>query len=62
MCLAPGMHRGPLLAYLIADPALSVHSVLVTGRIMGRKKTAVYVLLVSIFATLAGYIFGLILT
>jgi uncharacterized membrane protein YraQ (UPF0718 family) len=62
MFLDLGMHRGPLLAYLIADPALSIQSVLVTGRIMGRKKTAVYVVLVSIFATIAGYLFGLLLT
>jgi uncharacterized membrane protein YraQ (UPF0718 family) len=62
MFLDLGMHRGPLLAYLIADPALSVQSILVTGRIMGRRKTAVYVVLVSIFATVAGYIFGWALT
>jgi uncharacterized membrane protein YraQ (UPF0718 family) len=56
-----GMHRGPLLAYLIADPELSLQSILVTGRILGRKKTGVYVLLVSIFSTLAGYLFGLVM-
>jgi len=61
MFLDLGMHRGPLLAYLIADPALSIQSILVTGKIMGRKKTAVYVVLVSVFSTLAGYIFGAIL-
>jgi uncharacterized membrane protein YraQ (UPF0718 family) len=57
-----GMHRGPLLAYLISDPELSVQSILVTGKILGRKKTAVYVVLVSIFSTLAGYLFGLALS
>jgi len=62
MFLDLGMHRGPLLAYLISDPALSLQSILVTGRILGRKKTGVYVLLVSIFSTLAGYLFGLVLT
>jgi uncharacterized membrane protein YraQ (UPF0718 family) len=61
MFLDLGMHRGPLLAYLIADPELSLQSVLVTGRILGKKKTAFYVVLVSIFSTLAGYIFGLLL-
>ena len=59
MFLDLGMHRGPLLAYLIADPELSIQSILVTGKIMGKNKTAVYVVLVSIFSTLAGYIFGL---
>lgn len=58
MFLDLGMHRGPLLAYLIADPALSIQSVLVTGRILGRKKTALYVVLVSVFSTVAGYLFG----
>jgi len=62
MFLDLGMHRGPLLAYLIADPELSLQSILVTGRILGRKKTSIYVLLVSIFSTLAGYLFGLVLT
>lgn len=53
-----GMHRGPLLAYLLADPELSLQSILVTGKIMGRQKTAVYVSLVAVFSTLAGYLFG----
>jgi uncharacterized membrane protein YraQ (UPF0718 family) len=59
MFLDLGMHRGPLLAYLLADPELSLQSILVTGRILGRQKTLVYVSLVSIFSTLAGYVFGL---
>jgi uncharacterized membrane protein YraQ (UPF0718 family) len=62
MFLDLGMHRGPLLAYLLADPELSLQSILVTSRILGRKKTAVYVSLVTIFSTLAGYIFGLFMT
>lgn len=61
MFLDLGMHRGPLLAYLLADPALSVQSILVTGKILGRAKTAAYITLVTIFSTLAGYIFGLVL-
>jgi uncharacterized membrane protein YraQ (UPF0718 family) len=58
MFLELGMHRGPLLAYLLADPELSIQSILVTGRILGRKKTIVYVTLMSVFSTMAGYIFG----
>lgn len=61
MFLDLGMNRGPLLAYLIADPALSVQSILVTGKILGRRKTFTYVSLVIVFATLAGYLFGLTL-
>ena len=62
MFLELGMNRGPLLAYLLADPALSVQSILVTSKILGRRKTIAYVSLVTIFSTLAGYIFGLVLT
>jgi uncharacterized membrane protein YraQ (UPF0718 family) len=61
MFLDLGMHRGPLLAYLIADPALSIQSIMVTGQILGKKKTISYVVLVTIFSTMAGYIFGLVL-
>ncbi len=57
-----GMHRGPLLAYLLADPELSLQSILITGKIMGRTKTAAYVSLVAVFSTLAGYLFGVALT
>ncbi|HID61426.1 MAG TPA: permease, partial [Anaerolineae bacterium] len=62
MFLDLGMHRGPLLAYLMADPELSLQSILVTGKILGNKKTWTYVALVTVFSTLAGYIFGLALT
>jgi hypothetical protein len=58
MFLGLGMHRGPLLAYLMADPELSVQSILITAKIIGNKKTWVYVGLVTIFSTLAGLIFG----
>jgi uncharacterized membrane protein YraQ (UPF0718 family) len=61
MFLDLGMHRGPLLAYLLADPELSIQSILVTGKILGRQKTIAYVALVTVFSTLAGYIFGLAL-
>jgi uncharacterized membrane protein YraQ (UPF0718 family) len=56
--LSLGMHRGPLLAYLLADPELSVQSILITNSVIGRKKTAVYVILVVVFSTLSGLTFG----
>ena len=56
--LSLGMHRGPLLAYLLADPELSIQSILITSSVIGKKKTFVYVILVTIFTTLAGLIFG----
>lgn len=61
MFLDLGMHKGPLLAYLLADPELSLQSILVTGRIMGRQKTLTYVSLVAVFSTIAGYLFGALL-
>jgi uncharacterized membrane protein YraQ (UPF0718 family) len=62
MFLDLGMHRGPLLAYLLADPALSIQSIMVTGKILGRRKTFSYVSLVVVFSTLAGYLFGIAIT
>jgi uncharacterized membrane protein YraQ (UPF0718 family) len=59
--LSLGMHRGPLLAYLLADPELSVQSILITNSVIGRKKTFVYVVLVTIFSTISGFIFGLLI-
>lgn len=56
--LALGMHRGPLLAYLLADPELSIQSILITNTVIGKKKTAVYVAMVAVFSTLSGLIFG----
>lgn len=56
--LSLGMHRGPLLAYLLADPELSLQSILITNTVIGKKKTAIYVTLVIIFSTLSGLIFG----
>lgn len=56
--LSLGMHRGPLLAYLLADPELSLQSILITNSVIGKKKTAVYVSMVTVFSTLSGLIFG----
>jgi uncharacterized membrane protein YraQ (UPF0718 family) len=58
MFLGLGMHRGPLLAYLMADPELSVQSILITAKIIGNKKAWVYVAWVTLFSTLAGLIYG----
>ncbi len=58
MFLNLGMHRGPLLAYLMADPELSLQSILITATIIGRLKAWVYVLWVALFSTLAGLIYG----
>ena len=56
--LSLGMHRGPLLAYLMADPELSLQSILITASVIGRLKAWVYVAWVAVFSTLAGLIYG----
>lgn len=58
MFLNLGMHRGPLLAYLMADPELSLQSILITATIIGRLKAWTYVGWVALFSTLAGLIYG----
>ncbi|MBN2186336.1 MAG: permease [Dehalococcoidia bacterium] len=55
-----GMGKGPTLALLLAGPALSLPNMLVIRSIMGTKKMLTYVGLVVAFATITGYIFGLI--
>lgn len=56
--LASGMGKGPALALLLAGPSLSLPNMLVIRGVMGTKKTAVYVLLVIVMATLSGFVFG----
>ena len=58
MFLSLGMHRGPLLAYLMADPELSLQSILITSSVIGRTKAWVYVAWVAVFSTLAGLLYG----
>ncbi|MCK4976448.1 MAG: permease [Anaerolineales bacterium] len=58
MFLDLGMHRGPLLAYLISDPELSLQSILITAAIIGRTKAWTYVGWVALFSTLSGLMYG----
>ena len=58
--IGSGMGKGPALALLLAGPALSLPSMLVIRGIIGTKKTAVYVALVVVMATISGMIFGAI--
>jgi uncharacterized membrane protein YraQ (UPF0718 family) len=57
-----GMAKGPLLAYLLSDPVLSLPSILVVSKIMGAKRTAVYVSLIILLTVSGGYLFGLMQT
>ena len=55
-----GMNKGPLMAYMLADPVLSLQGLLVIRKLVGTKKTLVYVGSIVILTTLAGFIYGFI--
>jgi hypothetical protein len=59
MFLSLGMHRGPLLAYLMADPELSLQSILIVSAIIGKVRSWTYVAWVALFSTAAGLLYGL---
>jgi uncharacterized membrane protein YraQ (UPF0718 family) len=56
--IGAGMGKGPALALLLAGPALSLPNMLVIRSVLGTKKTAAFVLLVVVMATISGLIFG----
>ena len=56
--LGSGMGKGPALALLLAGPVLSLPSMLVLRSVLGTKKTAIYVSLVVVMATITGLIYG----
>lgn len=60
MFLGLGMAKGPLLAYLLADPVISLASILVVRKYIGNKRTLVYVGLIIVFTTISGLIYGAI--
>jgi len=56
------MAGGPALSLLLAGPAVSLPNIVVLYRIMGPKKTGVYILLVIIVSTIVGFVYGNTLT
>ncbi|MDD5628293.1 MAG: permease, partial [Elusimicrobia bacterium] len=56
--MGSGMGKGPALALLLAGPALSLPSMIVLDKIMGRRKMLTYVGLVVAMSTLAGMLYG----
>lgn len=58
MFLSLGMHPGPLIAYLMADPELSLQSILITASIIGRTKAWTYVAWVALFSMTSGLLYG----
>jgi uncharacterized membrane protein YraQ (UPF0718 family) len=60
MFLDLGMGKGVLLAYLLADPVISLPSILVVRRFIGTKRLFWYVGLIIVCCTAAGLIYGFI--
>ena len=56
--LGSGMGQGPALTLLLAGPALSLPSLLALRLILGGRKTLVYLALVIVMSTLAGWLYG----
>ncbi len=54
-----GVGYGPLLAYLLADPVISLPSILVVRPLIGNKRLVWYIALIIVCCTAAGMIFGL---
>lgn len=58
MFLGLGMSKGPLFAYLLADPVISLPSILVVRKIIGTKRTLLYAALIIICCITSGLIYG----
>ena len=54
-----GMNKGPLMAYLLSDPVLSLQGLLIIRKLLGTKKMLVYAGSIVILTTLAGLIYGM---
>ena len=58
MFMELGMHRGPLMSYLLVDPAVSLQTLLVVNTIIGPRKTFTYAVYMLGFGVAAGYLYG----
>jgi uncharacterized membrane protein YraQ (UPF0718 family) len=56
--LGAGMGKGPALALLLAGPALSLPNMIVIRSYLGTRKTAAYIALVVVMATVSGWLYG----
>ena len=55
-----GMNQGPLMAYMLADPVLSLQGLLIIRKLIGTKKMLVYAGSIVVLTTLAGFMYGFI--
>jgi len=53
-----GMGKGPALALLLSGPGMSLPNMLVTIKVFGLRKAAVYIITLVILATLSGWVWG----
>jgi len=53
-----GMGKGPALALLLSGPGMNLPNMLVTIKVFGSKKAAVYIITLVILATLSGWFWG----
>lgn len=60
MFLDIGVGRGPLLAYLLADPVISLPSILIVRQMIGMRRLLWYILIITLCCTAAGLIYGLV--
>jgi hypothetical protein len=56
--MALGMDRGPALTLFLTGNALSLPSMIVLFRVMGKKQALVYIALIMTLSAAAGYLFG----
>jgi len=56
--MALGMGRGPALTLFLTGNALSLPSMIVLFRVMGKKQAAAYILTIMILSAFAGILFG----
>jgi hypothetical protein len=54
-----GMHKGPIMSYLLVDPAVSLQTLMVVNAIIKPKKTITYAAFMMVFGILAGYFYGM---
>ncbi|MFW3145409.1 MAG: permease, partial [Thermoplasmatota archaeon] len=52
------MSSGAALSLLLAGPSLSLPNMIVITKVMGIKRTSVYVIVVVVLSTIAGFIYG----
>ena len=56
------MGQGPALSLLLAGPALSLPNMLVIGGVMGVRKTATFCAIIVVLSTIAGMLYGWMVT